>query len=124
MRESTFWTWHLVAGAVILLLLGLHMVIMHLDGLVGFMNLPGYEPVHWENIVHRAQYLFFTATYVLLLGAALYHGLYGSRTLLFELDLKPAGQRFVTIAVWVLGVALFVLGGVANVVVHLRQTGG
>ncbi len=32
MRETKFWTWHMAAGVVIALLLGQHMVIMHLGG--------------------------------------------------------------------------------------------
>ena len=31
---NDLWTWHIGAGAVILVLLGLHMTIMHLDGIV------------------------------------------------------------------------------------------
>ncbi len=34
MRESTLWFWHIIAGAVILVLLGLHMAIMHLDDIL------------------------------------------------------------------------------------------
>ena len=33
MRETKFWTWHMAAGVVILLLLGQHMVIMHLGSI-------------------------------------------------------------------------------------------
>ena len=32
-------------------------------------------------------------TYILLLGAALYHGLYGLRTILFELTLSRALEK-------------------------------
>ena len=33
MRETKYWTWHMAAGVVILFLLGLHMTIMHVDGI-------------------------------------------------------------------------------------------
>jgi len=118
MRETPFWTWHLIAGVVILVFLGLHMLIMHLDGIVGFMNPAAAESIDWENIVHRAQLPFFMVTYIVLLGAALYHGLYGTRILLFELDLKPAMQRFVTLGLWAIGLVLFALGTVANILIH------
>ena len=36
--------------------------------------------------------LFFTVTHIFLLGVALYHGLYGLRTIVFELGLKPATE--------------------------------
>ena len=32
MRETRYWTWHMLAGVVIFFLLGLHMLIMHLGG--------------------------------------------------------------------------------------------
>ena len=35
MRDRTLWTWHIGAGLVILVLLGLHMAIMHLDQSLG-----------------------------------------------------------------------------------------
>ncbi len=123
MRETRFWTWHLIAGVVILVFLGLHMLIMHLDGLVHFMNLRGAEPIEWENIMHRAQLPFFMVTYIVLLGAALYHGLYGTRILLLELDLRPRMEQFVTIALWTIGLVLFAVGSVANIVIHINGMG-
>jgi hypothetical protein len=38
----------------------------------------------------------FTVTYILLPAVALCHGLYGLRTILFELTLKPAAERAVS----------------------------
>lgn len=124
MRETPYWTWHLIAAAVILVFLGLHMVVMHLDGLVGFMNAPGSEAIDWENIVNRAQKVFFPVTYIVLLGAALYHGLYGTRILLFELNPKPGLRKLINVALWTIGLALFALGAVANVVSHLNSQAG
>ena len=86
MREQRWWTWHLGAGLVILALLGLHMVIMHLDAIVGIFNPAGGQPIDWANVVARAQSAFFMVTYVVLLGAALFHGLYGFRNIVFELN--------------------------------------
>ena len=82
-------TW--LAGVVILFLLGLHMLIMHLGGLTHLFAPHGEPGSHRkENSLSRDGKLFFTVTYILLLGVALYHGLYGLRTILFELTLKPA----------------------------------
>lgn len=123
MRETPFWTWHLIAGLVILVFLGLHMLIMHLDGLVGFMNPSGTESIDWDSVMYRAQLLFFPVTYIVLLGAALYHGLYGTRIVLFELDLKPGTQQFITIAFWTIGLVLFAMGSVANIIIHINGMG-
>jgi succinate dehydrogenase/fumarate reductase cytochrome b subunit len=118
MRETKFWTWHMAAGVVILALLGLHMIIMHLGGLTHLFAPYGGEAVSRENSLFRDGRLFFTVTYILLLGVALYHGLYGLRTILFELTLRPAVEKAVSVVLLILGLGLFGLGTWAAVVVH------
>jgi succinate dehydrogenase/fumarate reductase cytochrome b subunit len=110
MRDRTLWTWHLGAGVVILVLLGLHMAIMHLDATLGLFGTGEVEPVDWESVVSRMQDLFFTVTYVLLLGAALYHGLYGLRNILLELDPGPGIRRAIDVGLSAGGLALFAFG--------------
>jgi succinate dehydrogenase hydrophobic anchor subunit len=107
MRDRTLWTWHIGAGVVILVLLGLHMAIMHLDQTLG---ISGAEPVEWASVAERAQSAFFTVTYVLLLGAALYHGFYGLRNILMELNPGAGLRKTINVGLSVLGVALFVFG--------------
>ena len=110
MQDRKLWTWHVGTGLVILILLGLHMAIMHLDSLLGLFNPAGGHPIDWENVVARGRSLGFTLTYVLLLGTALYHGLYGLRNIVLELGWGRAAGR---VAVWLItlvGVALFILG--------------
>lgn len=110
MRDRSLWTWHVGAGAVILVLLGLHMAIMHLDQTLGIFGTPGADPVEWESVAARAGSVFFTVTYVLLLGAALYHGFYGLRNILLELNPGPGIRRVINVGLAVLGVGLFVFG--------------
>jgi len=110
MRDRTLWTGHIGAGLVILVLLGLHMAIMHLDATLGIFGTPGAEPVEWESVVLRMQSLFFTVTYVLLLGAALYHGLYGLRNILLELNPSAAVRRTINVGLSLVGLALFGFG--------------
>ena len=107
MRDRTLWTWHIGAGVVILVLLGLHMAIMHLDQTLG---ISGAEPVEWESVAARAGSLFFTVTYVLRRGAALYHGFYGLRNILLELNPGPGLRRVVNVGLTAFGAALFVFG--------------
>ena len=109
-RDHKLWTWHLAAGLLILVLLGLHMAIMHLDALLGIFNPAGGHPIAWENVVARSQSLFFTATYILLLGAALFHGLYGLRNILFELDPAEPFKKSISWALILVGIGLFVAG--------------
>ena len=118
MRETKYWTWHMAAGVVILFLLGLHMLIMHTGGITHLFAPHGGLAVSKENSLFRDGKLFFTVTYILLLGAALYHGLYGLRTILFELTLKRAAEKAVSAILLVLGIGLFGLGTWAAFTAH------
>jgi len=118
MRDQKLWTWHLAAGAIILILLGLHMAIMHLDALLGVFSPAGGHPIDWANVVARGQSLAFTLTYILLLGAALFHGLYGLRNILFELDPAPPLKKALSWVLILVGVGLFIFGTWAAWVGH------
>jgi succinate dehydrogenase hydrophobic anchor subunit len=119
MNGTKYWTWHMAAGVVILFLLGLHMGIMHI-GVAGaaFSTNVHEEAISKVNSLFRDGQLFFTVTYILLLAVALYHGLYGFRTILFELTLPPAVEKSVTVVLLVIGVGLFGLGAWAAVAAH------
>jgi succinate dehydrogenase hydrophobic anchor subunit len=110
MRDRTAWTWHIGAGVVILVLLGLHMAIMHLDATLGIAGVPGAKPVDWASVVERMKSLFFAATYVILLGAALYHGFYGLRNIVFELNPGRRLRRLINVGLSLVGLALFFFG--------------
>jgi len=117
MGGTKYWTWHMAAGVLILFLLGMHMVIMHTD------LLPLFSPYSTDtdivkNTLLRDSKLFFTVTYILMLGLALYHGLYGLRTMLFELTLKPVTEKAVTFVLVIVGTGLFGLGTWAAVIAH------
>ena len=118
MCETKYWTWHMAAGVVILFLLGLHMLVMHLGGITHLFAPLGGEALSRGNSLLRDGKLFFTVTYILLLGVALYHGLYGLRTILFELTLKPAVEKVVSAVLLVVGIGLFGLGTWAAITVH------
>ncbi len=110
MRDQKLWIWHLAAGLLILVLLGLHMAVMHLDALLGIFNPAGGHPIDWANVLARSGSLFFTVTYVLLLAAALFHGLYGLRNILFELGPGRPLQRSISWVLLLVGLGVFVLG--------------
>ncbi len=76
------------------------------------------------NSLFRDGKLFFTGTYILLLGVALYHGLYGLRTILFELTLKPAAEKAISFVLLLVGLGLFGLGTWAAVATHAIATAG
>jgi succinate dehydrogenase / fumarate reductase membrane anchor subunit len=115
MKNSITWTWHLLAGAALAFLLGTHMFIMHLDDVFKFAGGGATKAVSFAAVVDRGRQVSFMVIYVLLLIAALYHGLYGLRTIIFELTLAPRVEKAITRFFVVIGVALFVYGAVAAV---------
>jgi succinate dehydrogenase / fumarate reductase membrane anchor subunit len=118
MRDQKLWTWHVLAGLVIAVFLGLHMTVMHLEVIVGIFNPAGGHPIDWANVVARGKTLFFPISYVVLLGAALFHGLYGTRNILFELNPSAGLKKAIGVLLLLIGVGLFVLGTWAAVASH------
>lgn len=110
MRDQALWTWHLLAGAVIAVLLGLHMGIMHLDAILKIANPAGGHPIDWANVAARTKSAAFMVTYILLLGAALYHGFYGLRNILYELNPNRALKQAISAVLVLAGIGLFAVG--------------
>jgi len=117
-RDAKLWTWHVLAGIVILVFLALHMAIMHLDVLLGWFNAPGTHPIDWANVVARGKSVFFTVTYIVLLGAALFHGLYGLRNILLELNPPAWLKRATGVILLLAGLGFFILGTWVAVASH------
>ena len=110
MRDQGLWTWHIGAGAVLLVLLGLHMTIMHLDAIVRVFNPAPVDPVDWANVVASGKSAFFLVTYVLLLGSALFPGFYGLGNLLFVLNPGATAKKALSGLLVTAGLVLFVVG--------------
>jgi succinate dehydrogenase hydrophobic anchor subunit len=111
MRDQHLWTWHMGAAAVILILLGLHMTVMHLESVIRIFNpAEGQLPVDWANVVERSKSAFFMVTYIVLLGAALYHGLYGLRNIIEELNPARSLRTAVNTVLLIGGIGLFAVG--------------
>ena len=110
MRDQRLWTWHIGAGAVILVLLGLHMTVMHLDAFIRVFNATAEDPIAWSNVFARARSAFFLGSYVLLLGAALFHGFYGLRNIVFELNPGEGVKKAVNGLLVAAGLVLVLFG--------------
>ena len=108
MRESTLWSWFLVAGAVIFALLGIHVVVLHLPQIVSGGSYS--EALSFKSVVERGRSTFFTTTYIVLLAALLYHGLYGLRAILIELFTSRAAGRTISWGLLLLGLAMIAYG--------------
>src|SRR5208283_3237212 len=122
MKETVYWTWFIIAGLLIFVLGGRHIIIKNLNGVVGLFNPFGSDAVAWENVTYRGKSLYFTLTYIVLLAAVLYHGFYGLRTILTELGLKKNTERKLTASLWVIGIILFVIGTLAAAASKIAAT--
>ena len=118
MRESKYWFWHILSAIIILVLLGVHMGTMHMGALLNSIGIGSGDPVKSAEVFHRSQQLIYMVTYILLLGAALFHGLYGLRSMLFELSLSKGMERAIGGVCTVAGVVLFIYGSYVAVKVY------
>lgn len=110
MREGIFWLMFLAAGAVMIILLGLHMGLMHLGGFLGLFGVDLENVRSFATVLERGKSTFYPAFYIIFLALALYHGLYGLRTIILELNIPSALERSVTAFLVLLGGAAFAYG--------------
>lgn len=66
--------------------------------------------ISFDEVSRRLQSPLFVAVDVLLLGAALYHALYGMRGILWELGLGPQAPRLFLALYGLVGLAVFIYG--------------
>ena len=108
MRESRLWILHLVAGAVMLVVLGIHFGVMHTSELFGINRV---EVLTFPSVQARSGMAFFLVVYLILLAAALYHSLYGLRSLIFELSIiGPTIRKTINIILTISGWGFFFWG--------------
>jgi len=115
MRETSYWLWFLLAGVVIFICGGLHVITTHL-AVTGMFNPCGSDALEWGNVAYRSHSIPFTVGYVILLAAVLYHGFYGLKNILFELNLKRTTERTIVTSLRFIGIVLFGIGALAVIV--------
>lgn len=124
MRGTRYWAANIIAVLIILVLLGAHLGLFHLDGLLRQINVvSSARPMAWHSVVGRGESGWSTASYVLLLGMALFHGLYGVHTMLTERWDSPRASARIATGCWIVGIALFAVGAAAVLVFHFSLTG-
>ena len=121
LRESTKWYLFLLAGLVLLITLGIHYGVMHLGGLFGA---PRSETLTFASVSARSGRIFYMTVYLILLAAALYHGLYGLRAVVYEISALPWGVRQAAgKAIAAAGFVFFIYGSWAIITGFLAQRG-
>ena len=114
MRESRWWILSLSAAALMVVLLTLHMGLMHLSGLMKVLGVDPGDVRSFAAVMERGRSLAQMVFYLLFLGAALYHGLYGLRSVLLEVT-PPRGQGVLSGLVLAAGLLAFAYGAYVTV---------
>ena len=110
MRRTYLWIIHLATGVLIAAFLGIHMVVMHLDAILGFFGFGDVEPTSWGPMIGRSGQGVWVGFYIALLAFALYHGLNGLRGIILETTPSVKVRRIVTRILIALGIIAFIWG--------------
>jgi len=120
MRTARLQLVYLFSGVFIAVLLGIHMVISHLDAILVFFGMAPYEPTSWESVASRASQGIWVGVYIALLAFALYHALYGLRGIILEVTTSVKTARVVTRVFIIVGVIVFIWGSYVPVALLSR----
>ena len=110
MRTTRLRLLHMLTGVVIAVLLGIHMVILHLDAVLGFFGANATEPTAWGSMIGRATQGIWAALYIALLAFVLYHALYGLRGIILEVTPSVKTGRIITRVFIIVGIIAFIWG--------------
>ncbi|MCL4530411.1 MAG: hypothetical protein M1282_13485 [Chloroflexi bacterium] len=108
MRETRLWSLHLLVIPIIIVLLGLHLAVMHYAPV--FYGMSVEKAREFGAMIERGKSVAQFVLYILLLAAALYHGLYGLRGIIRELPLTPTLAKAVDVSIIGLGLFIFAFG--------------
>jgi len=98
------WAWFFqrLSAGLLVVLLTLHIYVDH------YMEV-GDELTVGEVHTRLKQVLFIVIDYSML-GMVLFHGLNGTRTVMFDFDVFLKRKKLVDIGLWVLGIAMMIWG--------------
>jgi succinate dehydrogenase / fumarate reductase membrane anchor subunit len=122
MKESRLWFLQFLTGAILLFLLTMHMGIMHLEDIFGFISrVSGAEPLDWKAVLHRSKQVAFLVVNIIFLGSALFHGLYGLRNILIEAIPAKKFGKILGLVITIFGIILFLYGSYATIGIYVKK---
>lgn len=121
MKESRLWFLQFLTGAILLFFLTMHMGIMHLEDIFGFISrVSGVEPLDWKAVLHRGKQVAFLIVNIIFLGAALFHGLYGLRNVLIEAIPSKNFGKVLGLLITIFGFLIFLYGSYATIGIYVK----
>ena len=110
MRESKLWFIFILAAIILIIVTSLHL--MTFSSLVG----TGYsEALDFGSVIVRSSDVFYLGLYIVLLGAALYHGMYGVRRILLELLTGTTKHTLISYGCLIVGIVAFTYGSYVTI---------
>lgn len=110
MRNTYLQFAQFVSGGIIAVLLGIHVVVLHLDEILGFFGSEVVDVTAWEAMIERSGKGLWVGIYIALLIFGLYHGLNGLRNIILELTPSVRVSRVITWVFIIIGIAAFIMG--------------
>ena len=117
MRNTYLQFVQLITGILIAVLLGIHMVNMHLDAILGFLGVQTFfgvniasDPTVFSLMKARSQQVVFACIYIALLIFTLYHAFNGLRNIVLELTTSAKAEKAVNAVIIVVGIIFLALG--------------
>ena len=106
----------MVSGALVAVLLGIHIAVQQSSVILGFFGVKVADPLTFSSMMERARQGTWVGIYISLLALGLFHGLNGLRNILLELNFSAATMRVLTALIIVFGIIFLALGTYAPLV--------
>lgn len=110
MRNTYLQFVQLITGILIAILLGIHMVIQHLDAILGIFEIDVKNATSWQSMTGRAKEGIWIFIYIALLVFALYHAFNGLRNIILELTTSARAERIATTIIIIVAIIFLALG--------------
>lgn len=95
------WLWQRITAVLLCVVLGFHLYVLHFSG---------QHVLTTAGVSIRFSVLSYAIVDYTLLAVALYHGLYGLRSVLLDYITGERATRVLTAIVWIVGLVAFVYG--------------
>jgi succinate dehydrogenase hydrophobic anchor subunit len=110
MRNTYLQLAQMITGALVAVLLAIHISVQRLGVILGFLGVKIADPLAFESMMERARQGLWAGIYIALLAFGLFHALNGLRNILLETSLSDRAMQVLTWLIIICGLAFLVLG--------------
>jgi len=110
MKNTYLQLLQMASGAIVGILLLIHISVQRLDVILGFFGVKSGDPLAFSSMMERARQGSWAALYIALLAFALFHAGNGLRNMLLETSLSSRTMAVLTWIIIAVGVVFLALG--------------